>query len=156
IGKNAKLVPETNPEVAAAMASGAAIKSFPEVLADLSGDKETIVVAGAYGKSTTASLLVHCLQSAAAQTGDRIDPLCFIGASPFTPATSAQCGRGNLFVLEGDEYPSSNTDARSKFLHYHPRHLLITPLAHDHINVFPTPADYVRPFAELMDITPPD
>jgi UDP-N-acetylmuramate: L-alanyl-gamma-D-glutamyl-meso-diaminopimelate ligase len=156
IGKNAKLVPQTNPEVAAAMASGAAIKSFPEVLADLSRDKETIVVAGSYGKSTTASLLAHCLECAASQAGDAIDASFFIGAIPFTPATSARFGRGNLFVLEGDEYPSSNTDARSKFLHYHPKHLLLTPLAHDHINVFPTPADYLRPFAELLDITAPD
>jgi UDP-N-acetylmuramate: L-alanyl-gamma-D-glutamyl-meso-diaminopimelate ligase len=156
IGKNAKLVPETNPEVAAAIASGAEIKSFPEVLADLSRDKQTIVVAGAYGKSTTASLLVHCLECAASQAGDRIDPSFFIGAIPFTPATSARFGRGDLFVLEGDEYPSSNTDARSKFLHYHPKHLLLTPLAHDHINVFPTPADYLRPFAELLDMTAPD
>ncbi len=156
IGKNAKLVPETNAEVAAAVASGAAIKSFPEVLADLARDKETIVVAGAYGKSTTASLLVHCLQCAAAQAGDAIDPSFFIGAIPVTPATSARFGRGNLFVLEGDEYPSSNTDPRSKFLHYQPRHLLLTPLAHDHINVFPTPADYLRPFAQLIDITASD
>jgi UDP-N-acetylmuramate: L-alanyl-gamma-D-glutamyl-meso-diaminopimelate ligase len=156
IGKNAKLVPETNPEVAAAMASGAKIQSFPEVLADLTRDKETIVVAGAYGKSTTASLLVHCLESAAAQAGDRIDPSFFIGAIPFTPSTSARFGRGNLFVLEGDEYPSSNTDNRSKFLHYHPKHLLLTPLAHDHINVFPTPADYLRPFSQLLDLTAHD
>jgi len=156
IGKNAKLVPETNPEVAAAMACGAAIRSFPEVLADLSRDKETIVVAGAYGKSTTASLLVHCLECAAARAGDEVDPSFFIGAIPFTPSTSARFGGGNLFVLEGDEYPSSNTDPRSKFLHYHPKHLLFTPLAHDHINVFPTPADYLRPFAELIDIAPPD
>src|SRR5690348_14928600 len=161
IGKNAKLVPETNPEVAAAMASGARIQSFPEVLADLTRDKETIVVAGAYGKSTTASLLVHCLQCAAADAGDkfagdRIDPSFFIGAIPFTPSTSARFGRGDLFVLEGDEYPSSNTDPRSKFLHYHPRHLLLTPLAHDHVNVFPTPADYLRPFAELLDLTAAD
>ena len=156
IGKNAKLVPETNPEVAAAIASGARIQSFPEVLADLSRDKETVVVAGAYGKSTTASLLVHCLECAVAQAGDKIDPSFFIGAIPFTPSTSARFGRGDLFVLEGDEYPSSNTDARSKFLHYHPRHLLLTPLAHDHINVFPTPADYLRPFAELIDITARD
>jgi UDP-N-acetylmuramate: L-alanyl-gamma-D-glutamyl-meso-diaminopimelate ligase len=156
IGKNAKLVPETNAEVAAAMASGARIQSFPEVLADLTRDRETIVVAGAYGKSTTASLLVHCLESAASQAGDKIDPSFFIGAIPFTPSTSARFGRGNLFVLEGDEYPSSNTDNRSKFLHYHPKHLLLTPLAHDHINVFPTPADYLRPFAHLLDITAPD
>jgi UDP-N-acetylmuramate: L-alanyl-gamma-D-glutamyl-meso-diaminopimelate ligase len=156
IGKNAKLVPQTNPEVAAAFASGARIQSFPEVLADLARDRQTIVVAGAYGKSTTASLMVHCLQSATVEAGDRIDPSFFIGAIPFTPSTSARFGRGDLFVLEGDEYPSSNTDPRSKFLHYHPRHLLLTPLAHDHINVFPTPADYLRPFGELLDLTAPD
>jgi UDP-N-acetylmuramate: L-alanyl-gamma-D-glutamyl-meso-diaminopimelate ligase len=156
IGKNAKLVPETNAEVAAAFASGARIQSFPEVLADLTRDKETIVVAGAYGKSTTASLLVHCLQCAAAQAGDKVDPSFFIGAIPFTPSTSSRFGRGDLFVLEGDEYPSSNTDPRSKFLHYHPKHLLLTPLAHDHVNVFPTPADYLRPFAELLDLTAAD
>src|SRR5262249_6643247 len=73
----------------------------------------------------------------------------------FTPPTSARFGRGDLVVLEDDEYPSSNTDARSKFLHYHPRHLLLTPLAHDHINVLPTPADYLRSFSRLLDITPP-
>ncbi len=61
-------------------------------------------------------------------------------------------GKGRYFVLDGDEHPSSNTDPRSKFLHYHPEHLLITPIAHDHVNVFPTPADYVAPFIELAKL----
>ncbi len=148
IGKNAKLVPETNAEVRAAYASGKKILSFPEVLADLSEGKENIIVAGSYGKSTCAALLSHILIEA------KLDPSFFIGAVPISPATNAKLGKGDLFVMEGDEYPASNTDRRSKFLLMHPSHLLITPLAHDHFNIFPTPEDYIKPFEELANITP--
>jgi UDP-N-acetylmuramate: L-alanyl-gamma-D-glutamyl-meso-diaminopimelate ligase len=148
IGKNAKLVPETNEEVAAAYASGKKIMSFPEVLADLSSGKETVVVAGSYGKSTSTALLAHCLEVAG------LDPSYFIGASPLSPDTSAHMGSSNLFVLEGDEYPSSNTDPRSKFLLMHPKHVILTPLAHDHLNVFPSPSDYLKPFYELAALVP--
>ena len=147
IGKNAKLVPESNSEVAEVIHSGKKISSFPEVLADLSKDKKTVVVAGSYGKSSSAALLSHCLETAG------LDPSYFIGAIPKSPASSAHLGSGELFVLEGDEYPSSNTDPRSKFLHFRPAHLLITPLAHDHFNVFPTPEDYIKPFRELLALT---
>ncbi len=146
IGKNAKLVAETNEEVAAAYASGKTILSFPEVLAELSKGKENIVVAGSYGKSTSAALLAHCLEA----SGNH--PSYFIGASPLPPMTSAKIGSGNLFVLEGDEYPSSNTDPRSKFLLMHPTHVLLTPLAHDHVNAFPTPQQYMQPFAQLVSL----
>lgn len=148
IGKNAKLVPETNAEVKAAYESGKQILSFPEVLGVLSQNKDTVVVAGSYGKSTTVSILSHCLLHAGK------DPSFFIGAIPFTPPINAGIGSGDLFVMEGDEYPSSNTDPRSKFLHLHPKHVVITPLAHDHINVFPTPSDYVNPFKELSELVP--
>jgi UDP-N-acetylmuramate: L-alanyl-gamma-D-glutamyl-meso-diaminopimelate ligase len=99
-------------------------------------------------------LLAHCLEKSSAQDGSPIDPSYFIGAIPLTPSASAHMGNGNIFVIEGDEYPSSNTDNSSKFLHYSPRHLLITPLAHDHFNVFPTPEDYLRPFSDLENLTP--
>ncbi len=155
IGKNAKLVPETNPEVAAAYESvqknlpaGRRVLSFPEVLAELSKDRETIVVAGSYGKSTSTALLAHCLVEAA------LDPSFFIGAVPLSPATNAHIGSGNLFAMEGDEYPSSNTDPRSKFLLMHPSHLLVTPIAHDHINIFPTPESYLKPFEDLVALPP--
>lgn len=143
IGKNARLVPETNDEVAAALASGKPIRSFPEVLRQLAIGKDTAIVAGSYGKSSCASLLAHCLS--AAQT----DPSWFIGAIPLAPSSNAHLGQGKIFVMEGDEYPSSNADSRAKFLHYEPRHLLLAPLAHDHMNVYPTPEDYLRPFAQL-------
>ena len=155
IGKNAKLVPETNAEVTAAYASGIRIASFPEVLSEISSAKDNVVVAGAFGKSTSTALLAHCLESLPASSAGH-DASWFIGAIPLTPSTNARMGKGRLFVLEGDEYPSSNTDPRSKFLHYHPKHLLLTPIAHDHVNIFPTPADYVAPFVELTTLVPAD
>ena len=68
------------------------------------------------------------------------------------PPTAARIGKGELFLVEGDEYPASNTDDRSKFLLYRPAHLLLTPLAHDHVNVFPTVADYLAPFHKLIEM----
>lgn len=150
IGKNAKLVPETNEEVAAAYQSDKRIASFPEILGELSREKQTIVIAGSYGKSTVAALIAHILDSAGK------NPSFFIGAIPHSPKESARFGKGNLFVMEGDEYPSSHRDARSKFLHLHPTHVVVTPLAHDHFNVFKTPEDYVRPFRELISLLPAD
>lgn len=147
IGKNAKLVPEHNAEVAAAYASGKKVMSFPEVLAEVSANKEVVVVAGSYGKSTSTALLSHVLETAG------LDPSYFIGAVPLTPHSSAKIGAGDLFVMEGDEYPASNTDPRAKFLLMHPRHLLITPLAHDHFNIFPTTEDYLTPFYALAKLT---
>lgn len=144
IGKNAKLVPETNAEVAAAFASGKPILSFADVLGMLSQGSQTLVAAGAFGKTTSVSLMAHCLREAG------LDPSFMIGAVPLSPPTPAHVGKGAQFLLEGDEYPSSNTDNRSKFLHYHPDHLLITPLAHDHVNVFPTVEDYLAPFSQLV------
>jgi UDP-N-acetylmuramate: L-alanyl-gamma-D-glutamyl-meso-diaminopimelate ligase len=60
-----------------------------------------------------------------------------------------------VFVLEGDEYPSSNWDSTSKFLHYNAKNVLLTSATHDHINVFPTHADYLAPFRALLDRLPP-
>lgn len=148
IGRHAGLTPEENPEVRAAFAAGRPVKSFAEVLGDLTKNKESVIVAGSYGKSTCAALLAWCLEC----TGRK--PGYFIGAIPTTPAKSSHAGQGKIFVLEGDEYPSANWDSRSKFLHYRPKHLLLTSLAHDHLNVFKTAADYRAPFKKLIELVP--
>lgn len=150
IGKNAKLVPETNEEVRAAYESGKRVCSFPDVLEDLTKQKETLVVVGSYGKSTTTALLAWCLKA----TGK--DPSYFIGEITNGFAQHAGLGSSNVFVLEGDEYPSSNTDATPKFLHYNPKNILLTSATHDHVNIYPTHADYLRPFEQLITSLPPD
>src|SRR3989344_5862871 len=148
IGRHSGLTKENNEEVRAAFSSGVPVKSFPEVLGELSEDKKNIVAVGSYGKSTCAALIAWCLEYAGK------NPSYFIGAIPNTPTESSKKGSGNFFVLEGDEYPSSNWDDSSKFLHYHPSHLLLTSLAHDHLNVFKTPDDYKAPFVKLLDLVP--
>lgn len=148
IGKHADLTPEKNKEVHAAFSLNVPVRSFPEVLKDLSKGKKNIVVAGSYGKSTCTALIAWCLEYAGK------DPSYFIGAIPNTPAESSKKGGGDIFVLEGDEYPSSNWDSSSKFLHYHPSHLLLTSLSHDHFDVFKTHQEYLDPFIKLLSLVP--
>jgi len=150
IGRNTKLVPQSNEEVRAAFASGKRICSFPEILHELIDDAETIVVAGSYGKSTCAALLAWCLAAAGK------DPSYFIGEVTNGFASHARLGQDGVFVLEGDEYPAANWDDQSKFLYYRPKNILLTSATHDHINVFPTHAEYLAPFRALIALLPVD
>lgn len=150
IGKNAKLTKEINEEVREAHDRGLTIKSFPEILKELIGDKETIIVAGSYGKSTTTSLITWCLVHA------QKDPSYFIGEISQDLPAHGHIGNGKYFVLEGDEYPSSNWDNSSKFLHYKPRNVVLTSAVHDHINIFPTHEGYLEPFKKLISLIPED
>lgn len=145
IGKHAKLVPETNAEVRAAFElHGNRVKSFPEVLADLTKDRDRMVVAGSYGKSTLTTLITWSLLHAGK------DPGWFIGAIPKGFEHSAGMGGDGPFIFEGDEYPSANWDERSKFLHYRPQTVLLTSATHDHVNIYPTLASYHAPFQALL------
>ena len=150
IGKNAKLVPDNNEEVRAAMDSGKPVRSFADLLHDMTANAETIVAAGSYGKSTCTALLAWCLKIA------NKDPSYFIGEITNGFDTHAHHGKGPSFVLEGDEYPASNWDDRSKFLLYNAKNVLLTSATHDHINVFPTHADYLAPFRALLGALPAD
>jgi UDP-N-acetylmuramate: L-alanyl-gamma-D-glutamyl-meso-diaminopimelate ligase len=144
IGKNAKLTPEGNAEVRAAMESGKPVRSFADLLHDMTVKSETIVAVGSYGKSTCTALLAWCLKVA------NKDPSYFIGEITNGFATHAHRGHSPLFVLEGDEYPAANWDDTSKFLRYNARNVLLTSATHDHINVFPTHEDYLQPFRALL------
>ena len=153
IGRNAKLAPSENAEVRVALASGKPIYSFPEMLGELTNDRENVVIAGSYGKSTMATIVAHILRHAGVNAG------YFIGAEPVgTPwlTTSASLGSAAQFVLEGDEYPSAHDDPRAKFLHLHPHDIILTSVVHDHVNVYPTFEGYQKPFQELLALVPND
>ena len=89
IGKHAKLVPDENEEVRAALGSGKEVVSFPQVLARLTHDARRIVVAGSYAKSTCTALMAWCLESAGKEPG------WFVGASTVTPARNSALGAGS-------------------------------------------------------------
>jgi UDP-N-acetylmuramate: L-alanyl-gamma-D-glutamyl-meso-diaminopimelate ligase len=132
------------------MDSGKPVRSFADLLHDMTAHSETIVAAGSYGKSTCTALLAWCLRVAGK------DPSYFIGEITNGFERHAHRGQGPVFVLEGDEYPASNWDNRSKFLRYNAKNVLLTSATHDHINVFPTHADYLAPYQNLLGSLPPD
>ena len=152
IGKHAKLVPESNPEVRRAFEmrdrGELDVKSYPEALQGLTQDRHSIVVAGSYGKSSTTALLAWILSHSGK------DPGYFIGAVPIDFETNARLGGGNYFVLEGDEYPSSNWDPTSKFLYYNAQTVILTSAEYDHFNEFPTESAYLEPYRGLVEQIP--
>jgi len=151
ISRNAKLSPEENEEVRAALNSGKPVYSFPQVLGALTENRHNVVVCGSYGKSTTTSLVAHILRHAGVSAG------YFVGAEP-VPSKAlpnpAELGSEPTFILEGDEYPSGHNDSRAKFLHLHPEDVVLTSVVHDHVNIYPTFSDYKKPFVELLSKVP--
>jgi len=150
LGTSAKLGGEGNPEVAEARRRGVRITSFPELVGDATSSRLNTVIAGSFGKSTCTALMAHVLREAGRDAGWMIGAI-----SPSLPATG-HWGTAPEVILEGDEYVVSPTDRRSKFVLYHPRDVLLTSLVHDHVNVFPTFADYEAPFRQLLRLLPGD
>ncbi|MDB5481890.1 MAG: hypothetical protein JWO83_2943 [Caulobacteraceae bacterium] len=150
VGSSAKLDLAHNPELAELKRRGVPLYSFPEFLGRHTAGRDTVVVAGSFGKSSVTALLAVILTEAGG------DPGYFIGAVPLDLPLTGRSGTDLLFVMEGDEYIVGPGDPRSKFALYAPKSLLITSLIHDHVNVFPTMADYEAPFAQLIAGLPPD
>jgi UDP-N-acetylmuramate: L-alanyl-gamma-D-glutamyl-meso-diaminopimelate ligase len=150
LGASAKLGGEANVEVRAARGRGVRVTTFPELVGDATAGRRNTVVAGSFGTSTCTALLAHVLRESGVDAGWMIGAI-----SPSLPDTG-HWGAAPEVVLEGDEYIVSGADRRSKFVIYHPRDVLLTSLVHDHVNVFPTFADYEKPFRELLRLIPPD
>jgi len=144
IGGSAKLDLAHNPEFEELKRRGVPLHSFPEFLGAHTRRRRKAVIAGSFGKSTLTALCAVMMREAGR------DPGYFIGAVPLDLATTGHGGADPVFLIEGDEYVTGDGDRRSKFAFYHPDALLLSSMAHDHVNVFPTMADYEAPFAELI------
>jgi UDP-N-acetylmuramate: L-alanyl-gamma-D-glutamyl-meso-diaminopimelate ligase len=150
VGSSAKLGLDHNPELAELRRRGTPLYSFPAFLGEHTANRDVALVAGSFGKSTVTALLAHLALEAGG------DPGWFVGAAPLDLPSSGHAGGDPAIFIEGDEYVVGGGDRRSKFLLYRPRALLLTSLVHDHMNVFPTMADYEAPFAELIERLPAD
>ena len=107
-----------------------------------------LAVAGTHGKTTTSSMLAWILDYAGMAPG------YLIGGVPKNFSTSARLGETSYFVIEADEYDSALFDKRSKFMHYHPRTLIINNLEFDHADVFPDIAAIQQQFHHLVRTLP--
>ncbi len=129
--------------------SGLPYVSGPEWLAaNVLRGREVAAVAGTHGKTTTSSMLAWILQDAGR------DPGFLIGGIPANFGASAQAGGGAPFVIEADEYDTAFFDKRAKFVHYRPRHLLLTNLEFDHADIYPDLASIQRQFHHLVRTVP--
>ena len=130
-----------NPELLKAKELGLKIYSYPEFLFEQSKNKTRVVIGGSHGKTTITSMILHVLN----YNDIAVDYM--VGAQLEGFETMVHLTEENDFiVLEGDEYLSSPIDLRPKFHLYQPNIALISGIAWDHINVFPTMENYVEQF----------
>ncbi len=139
-----------NPLVEYVLDEGLPYVSGPQWLGEqvLAG-RHVLAVAGTHGKTTTSSMLAWILECA----GER-QPGFLIGGIPADFGCSARLGSAPFFVIEADEYDTAFFDKRSKFLHYHPRGLIINNLEFDHADIFPDLAAIQRQFHHLLRTIP--
>jgi UDP-N-acetylmuramate: L-alanyl-gamma-D-glutamyl-meso-diaminopimelate ligase len=136
---------EDNPELVKARELGIKIYSFPEYLYEQTKDKVRIVVGGSHGKTTTTSMILYVLQ----RLGIEADYMVGAQIEGFERMVRLS-DTAKYAVFEGDEYLTSPLDLRSKFLWYHPHVAILTGIAWDHINVFPTFPEYVETFRKFV------
>ncbi len=137
-----------NPELQKARKLGLRILSYPAFVYQQAQSKRRLVVAGSHGKTTTTSMILHVLK----HCRHPFDYL--VGAQLDGFDHMVQFSDAPLMVIEGDEYLSSAIDRRPKFLHYRPQIAILTGIAWDHINVFPTFEEYKEQFSAFIKSLP--
>lgn len=140
-----------NPELLKAQEIGVPVYSYPEYIYEQTKNKKRVVIGGSHGKTTITGILLHVMN----KLGRDVDYMvgaqlagmdCMVKLSDST----------DTVILEGDEYLSSPIDRRPKFHWYKPHTAIITGIAWDHINVFPTFEDYVEQFSRFIDLMEPN
>ncbi len=135
-----------NPELLRAQELGLKIYSFPEYLYEQSRDKKRVVIGGSHGKTTLTSMVMHILRSAG------MDFDYMVGAQIEGFDTMVRLtAEAPVMIFEGDEYLTSPLDPTPKFHWYRPHIALLTGIAWDHINVFPTFDQYIDQFRIFID-----
>lgn len=139
---------KNNPELAKAQQLGVKVLSFPEYIYEQSKDKQRIVIAGSHGKTTITAIIIHVLNF----FNRKFDYV--IGARVPGIENTVKLSDAPIIIIEGDEYLSSPLDPTPKFIRYQHHIGIISGVAWDHANVFPTEEEYVKQFDLFADHTP--
>lgn len=138
-----------NPAVEYTLNHGLTYTSGPQWLSEhVLQDRWVLAVAGTHGKTSTASILAWILEYAG------LSPGFLIGGVPRNFGISARLGSAPFFVVEADEYDTAFFDKRSKFVHYHPRTLVLNNLEFDHADIFPDLVAIQTQFHHLVRTVP--
>lgn len=143
------VIRRVNPEAQALLESGRNYLSFPSALHDFFlKDRFPVVVTGTHGKTSTTSLIAHLL----AVQG--FDPSFLVGGVPLNFGLNFRSGKGQHFVIEGDEYDTAFFDKGPKFLHYAPQAAIINNIEFDHADIFPDISAVLAAFKAFIAIVP--
>jgi UDP-N-acetylmuramate: L-alanyl-gamma-D-glutamyl-meso-diaminopimelate ligase len=138
-----------NPEVEVVLDRKQRMTSLPALLADdILRGHTNLVVAGTHGKTTTTSILAFLLDRAG------LFPSFLVGGVPVDFARSYHLGKGEHFVIEGDEYDSAFFDKRPKFVHYMPDVAVIGNIEYDHADIYPDLAAVKTAFLRFLQVVP--
>lgn len=144
IGMHAK---KDNPELLRAQELGVKIYSYPDFLYEMSKEKTRIVIGGSHGKTSITAMILHVLRKL------NIDTDYMVGAQLEGFEVMVKItDKAKYMVIEGDEYLTSPIDLRPKFHIYKPNIALVSGIAWDHINVFPTFDIYIDQFRIFLDM----
>ena len=136
-------IPSANPEIEAARAAGIPILKRAAFLGQLLAGRRGIAVAGAHGKTTTTAMLASVLMAAG------LDPSFIVGGVLAELGTNARAGRGDIFLVEADEYDRM-------FLGLTPEVAVLTTVEHDHPDCYPTLEALQDAFREFISRLSPD
>jgi UDP-N-acetylmuramate: L-alanyl-gamma-D-glutamyl-meso-diaminopimelate ligase len=138
-----------NPEAQAVLAQDLPRLSLPEALNRfLVGDRQSLVVAGTHGKTTTTALIAWLLFALG------LDPGFMVGGIAKNFQANYRVGQGPYVVLEGDEYDTAFFDKRPKFVHFHPRTAVLTSIEFDHADIYPDLDHIIRAFESFLKTVP--
>ena len=139
-----------NPELLKAQELGLEIYSYPEYIYNQTKDKTRVVIGGSHGKTSITAMILHVLNKCNVET-DYMVGAQLEGFETMVKLTES----ASVVILEGDEYLSSPIDRRPKFHLYKPNIALLSGIAWDHVNVFPTFDNYVEQFRIFADLIEP-
>ncbi|MBA3664309.1 MAG: peptidoglycan synthetase [Bacteroidetes bacterium] len=140
-----------NPELIRANELGLKIYSYPEYIYEATKDKTRIVIGGSHGKTTITAMILHVMNY------HKLETDYLVGAQLEGFTTMVRLSNTSRFaVIEGDEYLASPIDRRPKFHLYKPHIAILSGIAWDHINVFPTFENYVDQFKKFIQLIEPN
>jgi UDP-N-acetylmuramate: L-alanyl-gamma-D-glutamyl-meso-diaminopimelate ligase len=139
-----------NPELVKANELGLKVYSYPEYIYEATKDKTRVVIGGSHGKTTITAMILHVLNH------HKMDADFMVGAQLEGFNTMVKLTKeAPIAIIEGDEYLASPIDRRPKFHLYKPNIAILSGIAWDHINVFPTFEIYVNQFEQFVDLIEP-
>jgi UDP-N-acetylmuramate: L-alanyl-gamma-D-glutamyl-meso-diaminopimelate ligase len=140
-----------NPELLKAKELGLKMYSYPEYIYEQTKDKTRVVIGGSHGKTTITAIILHVLHY------HKMNCDYLVGAQLEGFDTMVKLTKeAQVAIIEGDEYLSSPIDRRPKFHLYKPNIAILSGIAWDHINVFPTFENYVDQFKIFIDLIEPN